>query len=167
MEFRQASERDVPQIMDIIKQAQRYFKEQGIDQWQGDYPNEETIQKDIAHQHGYVLVKDNHLVATVAVSFDGEKNYETIYNGTWLSNQPYAVIHRLAIDNDMKGKGLSSVMLAHIVEMCRQKGINSIKVDTHEENASMQKLLEKNQFHYCGIIHVSDGSERVAFEKLV
>lgn len=166
MEYRQASEQDIPAILTIITQAKGYFKEQGIDQWQGDYPNADTIKEDINNEYAYVLLKDHRLAATVTVSFDGEETYDNIYEGEWLSNQPYAVIHRLAIDNELKGIGLSSVVMGHIFELCRQKGIGSIKVDTHKENKPMQRLLEKNQFQYCGIIHVSDG-ERVAFERLI
>lgn len=166
MEFRRASEQDIPEILAIIRQAQSYFKEHRIDQWQGGYPNINTIQEDIDKEYGYVLLKDNQIAATVAVSFDGEETYENIYNGAWLSNQPYAVIHRLAINNELKGIGLASIVMEHIFELCRQKGIGSIKVDTHQENIPMQRLLEKNQFRYCGIIHVSDG-ERIAFEKLI
>ena len=40
-------------------------------------------------------------------------------------------------------------------------------IDTHEDNQSMQKLLAKNQFSYCGIIYLSDGSKRLAFEKVL
>ena len=44
---------------------------------------------------------------------------------------------------------------------------NSIKIDTHKDNISMQKLLEKNDFKYCGIIYLEDGSQRIAFEKII
>lgn len=166
MEFRRANEQDILEILAIIKQAQSYFKKQGIDQWQGDYPNAGTIREDIAKEYAYVLLKDNHVAATVAVSFDGEETYDNIYGGEWLSNQPYAVIHHLAVNEELKGSGLSTIVMEHIFELCRQKGIHSIKVDTHEENKPMRRLLEKNLFSYCGIIHVSDG-ERVAYEKLI
>ncbi|HBN29292.1 MAG TPA: GNAT family N-acetyltransferase, partial [Clostridiaceae bacterium] len=45
------------------------------------------------------------------------------------------------------------------------KGVHSIKIDTHRENKSMQRLLKKNGFEYCGIIYLKDKSERIAFEK--
>ena len=47
-----------------------------------------------------------------------------------------------------------------------EKNIRSIKIDTQKDNMSMQKLLIKNNFKYCGLIYLEDGSERVAFEKL-
>jgi N-acetylglutamate synthase-like GNAT family acetyltransferase len=165
MEFRKAYESDIERIMDIISQAQAYFKAQGINQWQNNYPNPEIVRKDIEGENGYILMKDNSVVATVAVSFDGEKTYKTIYDGKWITDGEYAVIHRLAVDNRYKGSGLSSVILGNIEKMCLGRGIRSIKVDTHKENKSMQKMLSKNGFKYCGIIFLEDKSPRIAFEK--
>lgn len=166
MEFRKTVGADINNIMNIIKQAQDYFREQGINQWQNGYPNVETIRNDITNQHSYVLLKDNKIVATTAVSFDGEKTYDSIYEGEWISNSEYAVIHRIAVDNTYKGSGLSSKIIREVEELCLNKGVHSIKVDTHEENISMQKLLKKNKFQYCGIIYLEDKSKRIAFEKL-
>ncbi|NRT80685.1 GNAT family N-acetyltransferase [Clostridium beijerinckii] len=167
MEFRKAVETDIDDIMNIIKQAQAYFKEQGIDQWQNNYPNSETIRNDIANKHSYILLKDNNIVATAAVSFDGEKTYNSIYEGEWITNNEYAVIHRIAVDNTYKGLGLSSKIIKNVEELCLSKGVHSIKIDTHEENISMQKLLKKNKFQYCGVIYLEDGNKRIAFERIL
>lgn len=165
MEFRKAVETDINNIMTIIRQAQAYFKEQGIDQWQNNYPNTGTISDDIDNQHSYVLLKDNKIVATAAVSFDGEKTYDFIHEGKWISNNEFAVIHRIAVDNTYKGLGLSAEIIKSVEKLCLSKGVYSIKVDTHKENIPMQKLLEKNKFQYCGVIYLEDGSKRIAFEK--
>lgn len=167
MEFRKSAKSDVDGIMNIIKQAQAYFKEQGIDQWQNNYPNYETINNDIDNGISYVLLKDNKIVATAAISFDGEKTYSSIYDGEWLSNGEYAVIHRVAVDNNYKGLGLSSQIIGHVEELCRKNNVHSIKIDTHEDNVSMQRLLNKNDFKYCGKITLEDGAMRIAFEKIL
>lgn len=167
MIFRKAVKADIDNIMSIIKQAQAYFKVQGIDQWQNNYPNDETISKDIANEYGYVLVIDGKIVGTTAVSFDGEKTYDRIYNGQWLSDRSYAVIHRMAVDEDFKGQGLSSLMVKKIEALSLENKIHSIKVDTHEKNLPMQRTLQKNGFQYCGIIYLEDKSKRIAFEKLI
>ncbi len=166
MQFRKAVETDINNIMNIIKQAQAYFKQQGINQWQDDYPNIETIRNDIKHKNSYVLLKDNNIIATVVVSFDKEKTYDYIYDGEWISNDEYVVIHRMAVDNSYKGLGLSSQIIKNVEQLCLSKGVHSIKIDTHEENIPMQNLLKKNKFQYCGIIYLEDKSKRIAFEKI-
>ena len=41
----------------------------------------------------------------------------------------------------------------------------NLKIDTHRDNVVMQNMLKKNGFQSCGIIHVQDGSERLAYQK--
>ena len=95
------------------------------------------------------------------------KHIKNIYNGQWLNNGDYAVIHRIAVSEKAKGKGIASAIIKEVEGLCKENGVNSIKIDTHKDNISMQKLLEKNTFKYCGIIYLEDGSERIAFEKLI
>ncbi|MFS0614209.1 GNAT family N-acetyltransferase [Lederbergia ruris] len=167
MEFRKTTIADIDQIMAIIGQAQQYFKDNKIDQWQNHYPNVQTIKTDMQNGYSYVLVKDRQIIATAAISFDGEKTYDRIYHGNWLSHGEYAVIHRLAVDHQHKGLGISSEVMRNVEKMCVDKGVNSIKIDTHEKNLSMQKLLQKNNFKYCGVIYLGNGSKRIAFEKMI
>jgi len=167
MELRKSSKSDVENIMKIIHQAQDYFKKNGIDQWQNNYPSEDTILHDINNKISYVLIKDDKIVGTAAISFDKESTYDIIYDGNWISNDKYAVIHRIAIDNEHKGLGLASIILKNVEDMCINKNIKSIKIDTHEQNLSMQKLLKKSGFKYCGVIYLEDRSKRLAFEQVL
>lgn len=167
MEFRKTVEADIDRILCIIGQAQDYLKEQGIDQWQNGYPGQETIAEDVQNGYGYVLLMKDIVVGTVAVTFDGEKTYDRIYEGKWLCDRDYATIHRIAVDAGYKGTGLASEIIGNIEQMCRDRAVHSIRVDTHRRNTSMQRLLEKNGFLYCGIIYLEDHSERIAFEKTV
>ena len=51
------------------------------------------------------------------------------------------------------------------VEFCSEK-ISHLRIDTHEDNIVMQHLIIKNGFRKCGIIHIADGSPRIAYEKI-
>lgn len=165
MIFRKSAESDVSKIISIIKQAQANFKAQGIDQWQNGYPNEEVIMHDIQKEESYVLVKDDEVLATIAISFNKEKSYMNIIEGEWLTDGDYGVIHRIAVNNNYKGLGLSHKLLKYTEEICLESGIHSIKLDTHEDNTPMRSLLKKNGFEYCGIIYLESGGKRVAYEK--
>ncbi|CDM67260.1 N-acetyltransferase GCN5 [Clostridium bornimense] len=164
MEFRKAIKSDLDNIMIIIKEAQKYFKENNIDQWQDNYPNEKTILNDVNNETSYVLVKDDNIVATASISFEAEPTYNHI-EGNWLTNDRYVVIHRVAVSNDYKGLRLSSTILDNAKALALKNNIHSIKIDTHKDNKAMQKVLLKNNFTYCGIIYLEDNSERIAFEK--
>ncbi|GAA0076507.1 GNAT family N-acetyltransferase [Clostridium sp. CTA-5] len=167
MEFRKSVESDANSIINIIKQAQEYFSKKGINQWQNNYPNIETIRNDISNKNSYILIKDNNIIGTAMLSFDGEKTYENIYDGEWVSDNKYAVVHRIAIDNNYKGLGIAKLIIENIEKICLNKNIHSIRIDTHKDNISMQTMLKKNGFKYCGIIYLEDKSERIAFEKII
>lgn len=166
MEFRRTKMEDLPAVMGIVRQAQAYLKSQGIDQWQNGYPNEEVIAADIAAGESYVLVDGEQVVGTTVISFRPEENYAVIYEGEWRSGAPCAVIHRICVDDSRKGQSLSGRMLEEAEAQCRERGVGSIKVDTHRHNLSMQRFLQKHGFERCGIIY-SGGAERIAFEKLL
>jgi len=167
MRLRKSRENDLKYIIEIINEAKEFLKESKIDQWQQGYPNEEVILKDIENQHSYVLEDDNKIIGTVALSFDGEETYDLIYDGKWISNNEYAVIHRIAASKKCNIKGIGTEIIKNIEKICIDKGIENIKIDTHEKNLVMQKLLEKNNFKYCGVIYLEDKAKRIAFEKVI
>lgn len=165
MRLRKSTKNDLKCIMEIINEAKRFLNENKVDQWQQGYPNEESVLEDIGNEYSYVLEENNEIIGTAAISFDGEKTYDTIYEGKWISNGRYAVIHRIAVSKNSKRKEIGTEIIKKAEEICLSKGIKNIKIDTHEDNLTMQKLLEKNNFKYCGVIYLLDKSKRIAFEK--
>lgn len=166
MKIRKTTKKDVDKVMHLIQQAQCYFKEEGIDQWQDGYPNHEKIEEDIEKDISYVMEIKHEIVATAAISLERDITYDVI-EGTWKSNQPYAVIHRICVDNVWKGQNLAKALLQFTQELAIAKKYWSIRMDTHQDNLAMQRFLEKNGFEYCGIITLESGAKRIAFEKLL
>ena len=164
MKIRYSTEKDISQMMRLIQQAQSYFKRNGIDQWQDGYPNEETIEKDIENNEAYVLEEDGVILGTCMVTIHGEPAYNRI-EGKWILNCPYICVHRIAVDNEYKGKGLASTILDQAVAM--YPDYHSVRMDTHHDNLSMQSFLTKYGFKYCGEITLKSGSLRRAYEKRI
>ena len=168
MNFRKTRNEDIPAVMKLIDQAKAYMKENGIDQWQNGYPNAESIRKDIEQDYSYVMEDEGKIIGTLAVIFDGEPTYDKIYDGEWkTTEEPYAAVHRVAVDAECKGRGIAGTMIEEVAKLCRERGIRSIKNDTHRDNRSMQRMQAKNGFEYCGVIYLQNGAERIAFEKLI
>lgn len=167
MEFRQANISDLDQIVEIIELSKKYLKETKVDQWQDGYPAKEDLRRDIESGNSYVLTNKDEIVATTVISLDGESTYNSIFNGEWIINEEYIVMHRVAVHDKYKGKGIFKELIKEAESLALNKGISSIKIDTHRDNISMQRALVKNNFKRCGIIYLEDGSERIAFEKVI
>ena len=167
--LRPTSEGDLPEVMRIIADAQADFRARGIDQWQNGYPNEVVIRHDIARGESYVVTRGEQIVATAMITFAPDPNYAVIYNGEWLLAAPksYATIHRIAVDLGERGQGIAEWIVGQAERMCRKRGADSLRIDTHRDNRSMQRVAEKNGMTLCGIIHLADGAERLAYEKIM
>ncbi len=149
----------------IIQEAKQFQKAQGFTQWTEDYPNQETILQDIQTKKGYVVTVDGQIAGYLCVDFTGEPAYESI-EGKWNTNLPYAVVHRMAFSQDFRNLGLSHITFSLIEDLCRSKGIRSIRVDTDFPNKRMQHILEKNGFSQCGVV-MFQGSGKLAYDKVI
>lgn len=157
-----ANNTHIEDILEAIKQAQYIFKTNNINQWQNGYPNKESIINDIKSNKGYVYIINNKAIGYFYIS-EYEETYNTIYEGNWLTNKPYYVIHRLVINNEYKNNNIASNIMEYIISLANTNNKN-IRVDTHIDNILMQKLLNKYKFKYCGIIHLKDNALRNAYE---
>lgn len=159
MEIRLAKISDLDKILEIYDHARKFMIEMGNkDQWIDGYPNFDIIKKDINERCCYVCEDYNEIVAVFSFIEQLEPNYKIIKDGDWKNELPYAVIHRMAVNQ--KGKGIGKFCL----DWCFEKN-NNLRIDTHKQNLPMQKLIIKCGFEYCGVIYVENGSERLAYQK--
>jgi hypothetical protein len=110
MEFRKAIESDVERIWKIIQQAQAQMRKLNSEQWQNGYPAPDNIANDIKNGYGYVLCNEDSVIAYGAIIFDGEPAYVAI-DGKWLSEESYVVVHRLAVADEAKQRGIATLNL--------------------------------------------------------
>ena len=157
-EIRLAAADDLPDILKIYQTARKFMAQTGNGtQWGDTYPPVSLLLSDMEKNQLYVITT-NHVIHGVFVFMeDPEPNYETMESGAWLSDAPYRAIHRVASDG--KQKGIVSRCMNYCKSIC-----GHLRIDTHENNHVMQHVLEKNGFQKRGIIHLDNGSPRIAYE---
>lgn len=159
MEIRKTNIDDLNLVMDAIDTARQLMRESGnLTQWTNGYPSSELMSESINSGVNYLIINENQVVATFDFIIDEDPNYALIENGSWINDEAYGVVHRLASNG--KAKGIAQFCF----EWCFLQFPN-IRVDTHEDNLAMQKVLTKLNYQKCGIIYVSDGTPRLAFQK--
>lgn len=163
--FRKALSDEALLVWEIIQQAIRRRKEDGSTQWQSGYPNLKTVENDIEKGYCYLLTSDEKIIASAALIFNDEPSYNVI-DGDWLSNGDFLVVHRIAVSDEVLGKGVAVRFFKEFEDFAKENGVFSIKVDTNFDNHAMLHILQKLNYKYCGEIQVYDGP-RKAFEKLL
>lgn len=148
-------------IMQIYDNARKFMRKNGNkNQWINGYPSRELILKDIEQKRFYGVYDNNELIGVFMMFVGNDPTYDKIYNGSWLNDEKYVVIHR--IGTIAHGKGVAKACYDFALSKC-----NNLRIDTSEENAIMQRSLNKNGFKYCGIIYLENGASRLAYQKII
>jgi GNAT superfamily N-acetyltransferase len=157
---------DMPNLMRIVRQAKEIMKHHHSGQWQGSEPSEQTITHDIHQKQYYGLYVDNELVGGCAL-LPYEDDYHPLVSGQWLNTNPYMVIHRFVIDAEKHRQGFGLALLQSLEEVVQAHGIHNIRVDTHELNKPMHRLLIKAGYIQCGQALLKQAGLRVVYHKMI
>lgn len=159
MEIRRSSQSDIEIIVTLYAQARKFMEDNGnASQWGKNYPEVSLIEQDITNHNSFVCVDDGEIVGTFMYTEAADPTYAVIYQGEWLNNEPYGVVHRITSANGKRG--VATFCLEWCFNQC-----GNIRIDTHRDNTPMQNLLQKTGYVQCGIIYTKNGDERLAFHK--
>lgn len=163
MEIRLAHPNELNAIMAIIDDARRYIASYGSDQWQGAYPDRETIMEDIIKGYGQVALVDGQVAGYVAM-MGHEPAYDQVLAGGWTcpAKTDYLTFHRIAVAEAFRGQGIILALLEGLMEIRQTR---EFRADTHPANQAMQHLFTKLGFAQVATVQLPDG-ERLAYEKL-
>lgn len=159
IKIRHADIKDFDRIEEIFQNARSFMIEsKNFIQWRDSQQLFSDIKEDIKNNIFYLYEKEGVIEAGFCFFIAQDPTYENIYEGSWLNDKPYGVIHRLAVVRRHNGIG------SFCINWCFEKFPN-IKIDTHKDNIFMQLTLNKCGFSYCGLIKKTDGSLRLAYQK--
>lgn len=167
---RLATEEDMEALLAITAQAREYLRACGVDQWQDGFPNADTFRQDMAEGGCWLFTHDGDPAGVICLYETPDPYYADI-DGAWLTDgAPYATIHRSAVKDAYRGRGLAMEMMQLCEDIALGRGFGSVRIDTHEDNHAMQALLKKRDYTLCGTVYLCHGSgqplKRLAFEKV-
>ena len=159
MEIRNTRLEELDQVMEVYAYARKFMAEHNNpNQWKNNKPTREQIEKDILAGKHYVCEENGQIAAVFYFAHETDPTYVKIYEGAWLNDENYSVVHRIASSGLVKGAGSFCMNWASTQS-------RNLKIDTHEDNYVMQNMLKKLGYSYCGIIHLANGDPRMAYQK--
>lgn len=155
--IRPATQADLVNILEIYAHARRFMAENGNPtQWGQNHPAQHLLDEDISLNRLYVVESGERLCGVFMFEVGNDPTY-TYIEGSWRSDTPYGVIHRIA--------GEGGGVFAAALEYCSGV-IGHLRIDTHADNKPMQHVVEKAGFSKRGIIYVEDGTPRIAYDRI-
>lgn len=151
---------DLPRIEEIYAYARQFMAETGNpNQWGNTTPRSSQLEEDIQKGDLFVLTCEGIIHGVFYFYIGPDPTYSVIEDGQWRSDTPYGTIHRIA------GDGSGGVLAAAV--RFGKEHINHIRIDTHHDNKIMQRAVIKYGFQRSGIIHLENGSPRIAYDLLI
>lgn len=155
-----AEKKNLPRVLEIYTYAREFMRKNGNPtQWENLSAIKDSLVNDMENGNLYIIRDDENIYGAFAFIVGEDSTYKKIEQGEWLSDAEYGTIHRVASDGRIHG------MMGMIVQFCSER-IAHLRIDTHADNKIMQHLILKNRFKRCGIIYISDGSPRIAYERI-
>ncbi len=162
MMLRRAEISDIPVILSITDAGRRAQREQGFVQWNDGYPDKNTIEDDIILGGARLLIDGDTPVAYASL-ITSDPGYDTL-GDIWHCKGRYGVIHRMAVSDAYRGKGVAGIFFDLLEKEAADSGIDAIRVDTGIENKVMQHILTRRHYLAHGL-HTFPWGPRFAYEK--
>ncbi|WP_055154962.1 hypothetical protein, partial [Faecalicatena contorta] len=131
MKIRKARLADLEILLKMYESARMFMTSHGNPtQWGSTYPPKALLAQDIEDGNSYVCEEHGNIIAAFYYKEGRDDTYTKIYNGQWLDESPYGVVHRITSDGTIRGA--ASFCLNWALEQCR-----NLRIDTHRDNVVM------------------------------
>lgn len=147
--YRLGNLNDLDEIEELICNAIKEMKNQGIEQWGELYPIREDFEEDIKKKQLFVGLVEGE----IAVIYTLNKEFDEAYkSGKWKQpEKTYCVIHRLCVNPKFQNKKVAKQAMGQIEETVRAEGIQAIRLDVYSLNPYALRLYDK-----CGYTKVGE-----------
>ena len=166
MKIRRAYKTDLKNIMKMYKSCVNGMINNGIDQWDENYPNAEIISQDLKNKTYYVVEEKEEIIGGINIDRNQDITYLDL-NWEDNSNQ-FLVVHRLAVKEEYWNKKIGKNLMLFSEEMVVKKGLKSIRLDTYSGNPKAIDFYLRLGYKELGSINLKpDKNEYYCFEKII
>lgn len=142
--IKKAVSKDVAEIYALTKSCAKHLIENGIFQWNEQYPSSEVLNKDIELQQLYKLEIDNRIVGIIVLTEIEDVEYKNV---KWLTeNGNNLYIHRLAVHPNFQGKGYAKQLMDFAENYATENDFNSVRLDTFSQNSRNIKFYKNRNY---------------------
>ena len=157
MRIRAAKIQDIPEIIEVTKACAAYLIDNGIFQWNDQYPTEAAFIKDISRSELYVLLDGDRIIGMITITTLIDEEYKPV---KWLTKNANSVyIHRLAVHPKYQGKGNARRLMDYAEKYAVQRGFDSVRLDTFSKNSRNQRFYEERGYVRLEDVYFQNQSE--------
>jgi len=165
--IRKARIADLTPIKKITEACTVALIDQGIYQWNSEYPSLAAFRKDIEEQNLYVYENKGAVIGCIMFSQEKDPQYDSIH---WLTDDHKNLyIHRLAVHPNSQKQGVARQMMDFAEAFSIRKKMISIRLDTFSKNLRNIRFYKTRGYTRLGDVYFIKQSQDPfhCFEKVV
>jgi ribosomal protein S18 acetylase RimI-like enzyme len=145
-----AKKDDAMSVFALLIRCRDSLIEQGIFQWDKDYPDPDCVKNDINNGSLAKLTDSGRLLGVISFDNSQEPEYKTV---NWkISCESIAVIHRLAVDPKFQGKGYGGKLMNFAENSISESGFKAIRLIAFSGNKMLAVFYKKLGYKMAGEI---------------
>ena len=144
MKIEKAIISDIELLVAITKSCAKFMIENGIFQWNEQYPSKEVLVNDINLKQLWKLVDKNSIIGLIVLTKIEDKEYSNVKWMTENGNSLY--VHRLAVHPKFQGKGYAQKLMDFAENYAIEKAYKSIRLDTFSQNKRNINFYKKQHY---------------------
>ena len=148
---------DIDSILNITKSCAAHMVQNGIYQWNEDYPDKSSFVNDGENMELYVYIENKKVIACISLCNEMDEVYFPVSWVTKNNNNLY--IHRLAVHPDFQKKGIGKALMDFAEKYAKKKEYKSIRLDTFSVNKRNLKFYESRGYQRLEKIYFPKQSE--------
>ncbi len=125
------------------------------------YPRRDSVKLAIEQGVQYMCMDEEKVVGAFIFNDNPQGTYE---KGQWqiqAQQGEYMVIHTLATDPTIVGKGIGTFMVEQCLKMAKEDGYKAVRLDVVPDNIPAIKLYEKCGFQFAGLEDLERNIEEI------
>ena len=129
------------------------MRDNGIDQWDADYPNREVILQDLQTQTLFAYRENDVVLGIVVLNESQDEEYAEI-NWSTSETERNIVVHRLAVRPDQQRRGIARRLMDFAEQWARDNNYDAIRLDTFSQNPRNQRFYLNRGYTDLGLVYL-------------
>lgn len=144
---------EIDEIIALTKACGLHMRENGIDQWDENYPDRASIQKDLDTKTLFAFREDDTILGIVVLNENQDEEYSEI---KWSTSEDdrNIVVHRLAVHPSHQGKGIARKIMDFAEDFAKEKEYDAIRLDTFSQNSRNQRFYTNRGYTDLGPVYL-------------
>jgi len=129
------------------------MRENGIDQWDENYPDRVSIENDLTTKTLFAYREENEILGIVVLNENQDEEYAEI-NWSTADSDRNIVVHRLAVHPTHQGKGIARKIMDFAEQFAEEQKYDAIRLDTFSQNPRNQRFYTNRGYTDLGPVYL-------------